>query len=358
MNGMTSAVALREETAIDGHTGALAISADQVQWTTMQEAALNQLGLKNAPNGDRLVFLHVAQRTGLDPFAKQIHMIERGGKWGIQTGIDGFRVMRARAEREAGVRGILGQAVYVDADGSECKRWFKSTPPVGCEITYTVRELTAVGTIDTPYTSYLRFTEYAQYFSGKLGPKWASSPAHMLEKCTEADVYRKAFPQDFSGISLEDAQAGDGSDGAPAEQQQRRKRVTADTIRARQTVTATVVTEAPSPAAPDTPVSGPAAAQDPPAEVAAAGDGLTRDELLAGIGSHLKRLGVTASNAPAVISLVNGRPVTSTKEMGDEEVRKVHDTLESLTDGAALDLYRAEAVMDGDPRDQDGEPDE
>ena len=39
----------------------------------------------------------------------------------------------------------------------------------------------------------------------------------MLEKCTEADVYRKAFPQDFSGIYLDDAMPQDTppADGAP-----------------------------------------------------------------------------------------------------------------------------------------------
>lgn len=227
----TTDVAVRNGHAPAQPSGALAIYADQVEWTAVQQAALVQLGLRNASDGDRLVFLHQAQRTGLDPFARQIHMIERGGKWTIQTGIDGFRVMRARAEKKAGVRGVLGQAVYIDAEGNEYRRWFKPMPPVGCEITYTVRELTAAGAIDTPYTSYLRFTEYAQYKAdGKLTAKWSQSPAHMLEKCTEADVYRKAFPQDFSGVDLDDAVPLPGED-APVQPQ--RQRVSAGQIRER-----------------------------------------------------------------------------------------------------------------------------
>lgn len=353
MTGTSSAVAVRDDSVLEAHTGALAISADQVQWTTMQEAALNQLGLKNAPNGDRLVFLHVAQRTGLDPFAKQIHMIERAGKWSIQTGIDGFRVNRARAEKKAGVLGILGQAVYIDAEGNEYKRWFKPGPPVGCEITYTVREITAAGVIETPYTSYLRFTEYAQYKAdGKLTQKWSASPAHMLEKCTEADVYRKAFPQDFSGLNLDDAQAGDGSDGPPAERPQRR-RITADAIRARspQHVRSEVITD-PSPAAAASPSA--AKAQHAPPE-GPAGEAPITEMTWQRITAQLGALGVEEKNHVRIASQIARK---SMKDATEAEGRKVADTLEGLEDGAALDGLRAEIEMANDPTREDGETDE
>ena len=55
------------------------------------------------------------------------------------------------------------------------------------------------GNGDTPYTSVLQFAEYVQTKDGRAVAQWATKPAHMLEKCTEADVYRKAFPQDFAG---------------------------------------------------------------------------------------------------------------------------------------------------------------
>jgi hypothetical protein len=348
MTGTSSAIAVRTDIPADRQSGALAIYADQVQWTPMQDAALNQLGLKNAPDGDRMVFLHQAQRTGLDPFAKQIHMIERGGKWGIQTGIDGFRVMRARAERKAGVRGVLSQAVYVDAEGNEYKRWFKPTPPVGCEITYTVRELTTAGTIDTPYTSYLRFTEYAQYKQdGKLTQKWSQSPAHMLEKCTEADVYRKAFPQDFSGVDLSDAPSAPDEDAPPV--QPRRQRITADAIRARQTVTAEVVT-------PDVPPAGeqppPSSAATPAPPESAGGTPITEATWNL-IAERLDALGVEEGNRARVARQVAGKPA---KDLTEAEARKVADTLEGL-DAAGLDGLLADMLMESDPRGEvrDGE---
>jgi phage recombination protein Bet len=208
---------------------ALAIQPGQPAWDAMQLAALDQLGLKDASDGDRAVFLHVCQRTGLDPFARQIYMIGRNEKksekrngqwvdtytkkWTIQTGIDGHRVNRARAERKAGVRGTLSRAIFYDYDGNEHKVWVQPRPPAACEITYTVRDANG----ETSYTSVLRYSEYVQLKDGNPIAQWATKPAHMLEKCTEADVYRKAFPQDFSGIYLDDAMPQDTppADGTP-----------------------------------------------------------------------------------------------------------------------------------------------
>jgi phage recombination protein Bet len=199
-------------------SAALAIRPGQSQWDEFQTAALAQLGLKDAPDGDRAVFLHQCQRTGLDPFAKQIYCIgrnekknERRGnawvetwtvKWTIQTGIDGWRVIRSRAEKREGVRGRLGRAIWYDDEDNEHKVWGREYPPTSCEITFTVVDSAG---IETPYTSVLQFREYVQTKNDKPVAQWATKPAHMLEKCTEADVYRKAFPQDFSGIDLDDA---------------------------------------------------------------------------------------------------------------------------------------------------------
>jgi phage recombination protein Bet len=235
MSGSGSALAVRDSVP----AGALAIEEGQTGWKPMQLAALDQLGIKNASDGDKAVFLHVSQRTGLDPFAKQIMMIGRNEwdpainakrmKWSIQTGIEGFRVIRHRAERLEGVRGILSRPVYYDAEGKEHKVWFQRIPPVAVEMTYTVRDRNGV---ETPYTSILRFKEYEQTNQdGNPIAQWKSKPVHMLEKCVEADVYRKTFPQDFSGVQLDDAMPPADPDDAPA--QPARERVTADQLRNR-----------------------------------------------------------------------------------------------------------------------------
>lgn len=240
--------------AIAQQSGALAISPGQSSWDAMQLAALAQIGIEKAPEGDRSVFLHVCQRTGLDPFSGQIYMIPRKErqqdsrgqwvdtvKWTIQTGIKGLRVIRDRAERREGVRGTLSRFTYYAADDDhEFKVWTRRDMPVACEVTYTVRDRNGV---ETPYTSVLRFLEYQQHNKdGKAMAQWApdQKPVHMLEKCTEADVYNKAFPTDFAGVYLDDAMPpAEPVTEAPAAP----PRVTAAEIRERrpQRATATVV---------------------------------------------------------------------------------------------------------------------
>lgn len=267
MNATGNALAVREP------AGALAIQDGQVEWTTMQLAALGQLGIADAPDGDKQVFLHVSQRTGLDPFARQIYMIGRQEKknvkqpngqwievkttkWGIQTGIEGWRVIRDRAEKRYGVRGIKSRFTYYAPDGNAFPVWVRRDPPVAIEMTYTVVE---PGGREVPYTSILRFDEYKQSKTyTKDGQEvtvaiaqWAVKPVHMLEKCCEADAYRCAFPQDYSGVVLDDAMPWQDPDDAPAVQPER-QRVTGDDLRARaeqarqqqpQRVTSTVVVD-------------------------------------------------------------------------------------------------------------------
>ena len=278
----TTSLATRNGSVAQAAPGSLAINAEQTVFDEYQTAALNQLGLRNAGNGDRAVFLHVSQRTGLDPFARQIYMIERKekknekvngqwvehyeSKWTIQTGIEGWRVIRDRAERREGVRGKLKRFCYYDTDDVKHKAWTRAEPPAAVEVTYTVRDRNG---IKTPYTSVLRFTEYVQTkeINGKKVAiaQWAVKPVHMLEKCTEADVYRKAFPQDYSGVYLDDAMPAPDPDAPPPAAPV--QRVTAERIRERrpQPVTVTAAAEAvtvtpdssPAPAAPP-------ASADPP----------------------------------------------------------------------------------------------
>lgn len=282
----TTDIARRNGNSTAQQPGTLAIYAGQTEWTPMQDAALTQLGIKDASDGDKAVFLHQCQRTGLDPFARQIYMIgrpekkseKRNGawvdtwttKWTIQTGIDGFRVNRARAERQAGVRGTLGRSIFYDGNGEEYKVWFRPEAPAACEITYTVKDANG----ETPYTSVLRYSEYVQLKDNKPIAQWASKPAHMLEKCTEADVYRKAFPQDFSGVYLDDAMPAPDPDAPPVQPPQQRQRLTDGQIRERRqalTATAETVTPDPSPA-PAAPAA--AAPAPPPPSAQGAGEAL------------------------------------------------------------------------------------
>jgi phage recombination protein Bet len=261
----------RDSAAPAQASAALAIRPGQSAWDDFQVAALAQLGLKDAADGDRAVFLHQCQRTGLDPFARQIYMIARNEKknerrgnawvetwtvrWTIQTGIDGWRVIRGRAEKREGVRCRLGRAVWYDGDGNDYKVWVRPDPPAACEITLTV---VGAGGTETPYTSVLMFREYVQTKDGRAIAQWATKPAHMLEKCTEADVYRKAFPQDFSGIDLDDAMPPPEAAPAAAARPVARGEI----VRERPARPAPAAAEQPAPPEP-TPASAPADSAPP-----------------------------------------------------------------------------------------------
>jgi phage recombination protein Bet len=190
-------------------SGSLALRSDQQEWSSTQLAALAQLGVADAPAGDQAVFLHVCQRTGLDPFSKQIYMIgrvEKGKdgrpdtvKWTIQTGIDGFRVI---AERHAQYAGQL-EPEWCGPDGDWRNVWLdRQHPPVAARV--------GVLRHDWPQPVYatVHFDEFAaKYRDGGLMPMWRGKGAHMIGKVGEAHSLRKAFPMDLAGLYTDDEMA-------------------------------------------------------------------------------------------------------------------------------------------------------
>lgn len=176
---------------------ALAMHGEQPFWNEHQIAALRQLGVDRATNGDLAVFHHVCQRTGLDPFARQIYMIERQGKQTIQTGIDGYRLVARRAVDRTREALSIGSAEWCGPDGVWRDVWLSNEPPAAARVT--VKR----GAGEFPAIALWR--EYAQTKrDGDLTSMWASRPAGQLAKCAEALALRKAFPQDLSGVYTDD----------------------------------------------------------------------------------------------------------------------------------------------------------
>ena len=344
---------------------ALAIQPGQISWDATQLAALSQLGLADAGDGDRAVFLHVSQRTGLDPFARQIYMIPRREKvpgtqnwrtkWTIQTGIEGWRVIRDRAERRYGVRGTLSRATWYDGDGGEHKVWVRPDPPAACELTYTVRDSDGA---ETPYTSVLQFREYAQTGSdGSLIAQWASKKSHMLEKCTEADVYRKAFPQDFSGIYLDDAMPQDTPPADGAAGGRPRGRVTAGEVMDRRPAAEDDTRSQHHGADPAPEAAGRASspgAQPPPPQDGPPEDqpGSVSPAQLTKLHTVLTGLGFTGEDREQkliIAEVITGHdPLTgpeegrTSKNLSLNEARKLIDTLDGFVDRDALIAFMAE----------------
>lgn len=176
----------------------LAVTTDQPFWSAQQLAALRQIGVENAPNPDLAVFLNFAQRTGLDPFARQIYMIGRnsqgGKKWTIQASIDGLRIV---AERSGDYAGQVGPE-FCGSDGVWRDVWIGTEPPVACRVGVLRQGFQA------PLYAVAYWDEYVQMSQGKPTSMWASKPKLMLAKCAEALALRKAFPNDLAGLYTAD----------------------------------------------------------------------------------------------------------------------------------------------------------
>jgi phage recombination protein Bet len=209
-------------------SGSLAVRGDS--FTDDQTAVLRAMGLEHASEGDLKLFHYYAQRTGLDPFTRQVYMVGRDTeitvrevntetgnerdvkrrvtKFTIQVGIDGWRVLGNRAAHRDGVRVGHKAPLYAGKDGVWSSIWLggADVPPLACQYT-----LTADG---VEVTAVCYYSEYVQFSGrGEVTSMWKKMPLNQLAKCTEALAWRKAFPADFAGLVLEDAVQADVIDG-------------------------------------------------------------------------------------------------------------------------------------------------
>jgi phage recombination protein Bet len=162
-----------------------AIATIHKEYAPDQVQLIKRMIAPNANNDELQLFVQVCQRTGLDPFARQIYCIHRGGKMGIQTSIDGFRLI---AERTGHYAGQLGP-FWCGEDGEWKDVWLSSKNPAACKVGVLRNDF------KEPLWGVANFSFYAQG-----GPMWQKGGAHMLAKCAESLALRKAFPQELSGL--------------------------------------------------------------------------------------------------------------------------------------------------------------
>lgn len=144
--------------------------------------------------------LHVANKTGLDPFSRQIYATKRWDKnsgtdkVNIQASIDGFRVVAERSGK------YVGQVGPFWHDGTQwVDYWLSNEPPVAAKVGVLRSDFKEV------LWAFARFEAYVQKTKeGKPTMIWANMPELMIAKCAEALALRKAFPQDLSGIYSSD----------------------------------------------------------------------------------------------------------------------------------------------------------
>ena len=153
----------------------------------------------NAPDTIVEPFLRLCERRGLSPEEKHVYLVNRGGKWVTQTGIDGYRYIADRTRTYAGsdkprfnfmpdifdVPDSVEVTVYKMVQGQRC-----------------------------PFTAVAYWDEYApEDLKAVASFMWKKMPKTMLAKCAEAQALRKAFPNELAGLYTDEemAQAGPGT---------------------------------------------------------------------------------------------------------------------------------------------------
>jgi phage recombination protein Bet len=171
------------------------LAKTETDWSADQVNLLKTQIAPGSTHDELKLFMHVAKRSGLDPFVRQIYAIRRKQKnprtdqyeekMTIQTSIDGFRLIADRSGKYEGQSGPF----WCGQDGVWRDVWLEQSPPMAAK----------VGVFKTgfkePLYAVANWSAYAQDFG-----MWRKMPALMIAKVAEALALRKAFPNDLSGI--------------------------------------------------------------------------------------------------------------------------------------------------------------
>ena len=150
--------------------------------------------MPGATEAELKFFGEVVNRTGYDPFRREIWAVKRKVKdgnnwverWTFQVGIDGYR-------RKAAETGLYA-GCDVDTFPEDSK-----TPKTA---TATVWRL--VGGQRVPFVAKARWEEYCQRNrDGAAMGLWVTMPHGQLGKCAEALALRRAFPEMLGGTYVE-----------------------------------------------------------------------------------------------------------------------------------------------------------
>jgi len=196
------------------------LAKDNHQLTVVQSAAIaprftqdqietiKNVIAKGATDDELKLFMAITERTGLDPFARQIFAVKRKERtpegqykdvMSIQVSIDGFRLIAARTGK---YRGQLGP-YWCGADGVWKDIWLDDeNPPAAAKVGVLHADF------KEPLYRVAKFRSYAQTVgqgeSKKLNHIWAKFPELMIAKCAESLALRSAFPQELAGLYTPD----------------------------------------------------------------------------------------------------------------------------------------------------------
>lgn len=156
-----------------------------------QEKIIRDVYAKGLDDGEFEVFKMICRRTHLDPTRKQIVAVKR---WDAnlkrevmtpQTTIDGYRAIGNRSGTCAGVKTVFHYAPDGSVEGA----------------TTIIKKVLASGVV-AEFEGYAKMSEYIP--TEKMAFMYKQKPHVMIGKCSEALAWRRAYPEDMSGIYVEE----------------------------------------------------------------------------------------------------------------------------------------------------------
>lgn len=180
----------------------LAVQDPAATWTPEQVDTIRNTVAYGANDSELKMFLTLAAKYELDPFAKEIWFVRMGGRNTIITGRDGYLKI---ANRNPAYDGMTSDVVHAGdkfiKDGNEIRHAYTLSnrgPIVGA--------YAMVYRKDRSTPSYF-FAPFNEYNKGGISGVWSQYPSAMIVKVAEACALKRAFS--ISGLTTEE-EVGNG----------------------------------------------------------------------------------------------------------------------------------------------------